>query len=125
MKEDLTMLDGEPESLLECSYCAGRINTNSEGVLIDGLLLCAKCYADDHLPCCCACGEQEELSPDAGGDLVCKNCLLSDPLGRAAEQFASCVQCSAVVDLNVAGSGEIVPDVGVLCERCLNEDIGE
>lgn len=119
--EDLTALGEESESILECSCCAARIDTDRDGVLIDGLLLCVKCHADDQLPSCCACGEREELSPDAGGDLVCKECLLADPTGRGAEHITSCVQCSAVVDLNVVGSGETVPGVGVLCERCLKK----
>lgn len=123
--EDLTVLDGEPENLLECACCTARINTHNEGVIVDGSLLCANCHAEDQLPRCCACGEAGELSPDDSGDLVCKDCLRADPIGTAAEHVTSCVQCSAVVDLNVAGSGEIIPDVGVICERCLNKDAGE
>lgn len=123
--EDLTALDDELVNRSECDRCTAEINTDNEGVIVDGSLLCAKCYADNQLPRCSGCGETGELSPDAGGDLVCKNCLLADPSGRVAEHITSCVMCSEVVDLNVAGSGETVPGVGVLCEKCLNKDVDE
>lgn len=119
--EDLTALDGEPEKQSECDRCTAEINMDNDGVIVDGSLLCAKCHADDQLPRCCACGEPGELSPDTGGDLVCKDCLRADETGRAVEHIMSCVQCSAVIDLNLAGSGEFVPDVGAMCERCLEK----
>lgn len=124
-REDLTALDGEPENRSECDRCATEINTDNEGVIVDGSLLCAKCHADDQLPRCSGCGETGELSPDGSGDLVCEDCLRSDEAGLTVEHITSCVRCSAVVDLDVAGSGEIIPDVGVMCERCLDKEDGE
>jgi hypothetical protein len=123
--EDLTLLDDEPENRSECDRCTAEINTDNEGVMVDGSLLCAKCHADDQLPRCCACGETGELSPDAGGDLVCKDCLGADEIGRAAENITLCVKCSAVVDLSLADSGEDVPGAGVMCAQCLNDEDGE
>ncbi len=122
---DLTLLDYEPENRSECDRFSTEINMDNEGVVVDGSLLCAKCHADEQLPRCSWCGEAGELSPDDSGDLVCKDCLRADETGEGIEHIVSCVQCSTVVDLNVAGSGEIIPDVGVMCERCLNKDAGE
>lgn len=67
---------------------------------------CDRCTAEINM-------DNEGLVVD--GSLLCAKCHAGD----------LSPQCSAVVDLNVAGSGEPTPDAGVMCERCLSKDAGE